>query len=175
VEEFERRRRLEALYAAHGNAVHAYAARRIGPASADDTVSEVFVVAWRRLEAIPEDGSLPWLLACARRVLANQRRSDRRLVALRSRLAGGVRQAGHEYEGSVGVVTEALGELRGRDREVLLLTAWEGLTPSEAAIVLGCTREAFNVRLHRARRRLEAVLARTEGQPPPTETMEAMS
>jgi len=38
----------------------------------------------------------------------------------------------------------ALNGLRERDREVLLLIAWEGLGPEEAAVVLGCSRGAAN-------------------------------
>ena len=37
-------------------------------------VAETFVVAWRRIAHVPIDGSLPWLYAVARRLLANQRR-----------------------------------------------------------------------------------------------------
>ena len=46
-------------------------------------------------------------------------------------------------------------------REALLLIAWEGLSVSEAAVVVGCSRGAFAVRLHRARRRLSVALAHT--------------
>jgi DNA-directed RNA polymerase specialized sigma24 family protein len=39
------------------------------------------------------------------------------------------------------------------DRELLLLVAWEGLTPAEAAAVLGISQVAARTRLHRARKR----------------------
>jgi DNA-directed RNA polymerase specialized sigma24 family protein len=64
--EIERRRRLERLFVEHSAAVRAYAARRVAQGVVDDVSSDVFVVAWRRLEDMPED-ALPWLLACARR------------------------------------------------------------------------------------------------------------
>jgi hypothetical protein len=64
MDEFERRLRLERLFSAHGAAVRAYARRRVDPASADDAVSDVFVIAWRRLDDVPDD-ALPWLLGCA--------------------------------------------------------------------------------------------------------------
>src|SRR5205823_10175575 len=79
--EGDRRRRLEQLFDEHAAAVRAYALRRIDSVSAEDTVSEVFVVACRRIDEVPSD-SLPWLLACARRVLANQHRGARRRLAL---------------------------------------------------------------------------------------------
>jgi DNA-directed RNA polymerase specialized sigma24 family protein len=56
-------------------------------------------------------------------------------------------------------VIEALSCLSELDQEALLLSAWDGLNSKEAAQVLGCTPVAFRLRLHRARRRFERVLA----------------
>lgn len=152
--------RLEALFAEHARAVRAYALRRCDPAVADDVVSDVFVVACRRLPEVPAD-ALPWLLACARRVLANHARGDRRRAALGARLAGAPPPAGPPPP-SDGALARALAELGERDRELLMLIAWEELEPARAARVLGCSRGALAVRLHRARHRLAAALAREE-------------
>ncbi len=46
------------------------------------------------------------------------------------------------------------------DREVLLLTGWYDLTGPQAAKALGCTRAAYALRLHRARKRFRAALER---------------
>ena len=174
MDELERRARLEALFAEHAAAVRAYAWRRIGPEVADDTVSEVFVVACRRLEDVPAD-ALPWLLACARRVLANQRRSARRRDALLDRLHEEPAPATAERAGGSGTLLSALASLREPDREVLLLVAWEGLDPARAAAALDCSRPAFAARLYRARRRLARALERAERgdspRPTPTEAM----
>lgn len=62
----DRRTRFDALFAAHFAAVQAYVVRRSGGAPVDDVLPETFLVAWRRLEAVPED-ALPWLLGVARR------------------------------------------------------------------------------------------------------------
>lgn len=159
----ERVRRVEALFAAHARAVRAYALRRIDPATADDIVSEVFVIAFRRLEEIP-DQPLPWLLATARRVLANHRRAEGRRNALTAQL--GVLHAGvwgEEPDGATELL-RALARLRENDREILLLVAWEDLDPAAAAAVLGCSRAAFAVRLHRARRRLAAAMGQTKSE-----------
>ena len=161
MDEPERRARLEALFAEHAAAVRAYAIRRIGPEAADDTVSEVFVVACRRLEHVPAD-ALPWLLACARRVLANQRRGARRRDALVDRLHGQPAPVLPQPNAAGSPLLTALAGLSQRDREVLLLIAWEGLDPARAAAALECSRAAFAVRLHRARRRLAAALDRAE-------------
>ena len=156
--EDDRRRRLESLFDEHAAAVRAYALRRIDPASADDTVSEVFVVACRRIDEIPSD-PLPWLLACARRVLANQYRGARRRLALTDRLSS----VSEGVVGSSGTdagerLLRALESLSEGDRELLMMIAWEGLEPARAAVALECSRATLAVRLHRARRRLAAAL-----------------
>lgn len=155
----DRHAQLERLFHAHAGAVRAYARRRTDPASADDVVMEVFVVACRRLDDVPEE-PLPWLLGCARRVLANQRRGARRRQALAGRMAaaGDWTAAGPatpaELPGTHQAVLIAVERLGERDREILHLHAWEGLEPPELATVLGCSAGAARVRLHRARRRL---------------------
>ncbi len=156
MEDAQRRSRLEGLFNAHAGAVRAYARRRVDPVAADDAVSEVFVIVWRRLEDVPED-ALPWLLGCARHVLEHQRRRSRRDLALLDRLAT-VGRPGSALAGDLGVA-QALAQLSARDREVLLLIAWEGLDPAQAARVLGCSRNALAVRLHRARKRFAGALS----------------
>ncbi|MDQ0596313.1 DNA-directed RNA polymerase specialized sigma24 family protein [Streptomyces canus] len=54
----------------------------------------------------------------------------------------------------------ALGTLGALDREVVLLWAWEGLTPREIAEVTGLTPNAVSIRLHRAKKKLAALLDR---------------
>jgi RNA polymerase sigma-70 factor (ECF subfamily) len=175
VSKLRRREHLEKLFVNHAAAVRAYALRRIDPATADETVSEVFMIAWRRLDDVPSD-PLPWLLACARRVLANQRRAGRRRVALQERLsqAGDVLDA-WEFDGVPDrSLARALGELSGDDRELLLLAAWDELEPEQMAQALGCSRRTLAVRLHRARRRLADSLQRIEHEEPSTTTMESL-
>jgi DNA-directed RNA polymerase specialized sigma24 family protein len=52
------------------------------------------------------------------------------------------------------------------DREVLLMTAWDGLSSREAATALGCSRAAAKVRLFRAKRRLRSELDKLEHAEP---------
>ena len=74
--EHERRQRFTALFASHSSDIVAYCGWRAASASdAQDAAAEVFLIAWRRLDALPEgDGARVWLYATARKVLANQRR-----------------------------------------------------------------------------------------------------
>jgi RNA polymerase sigma-70 factor (ECF subfamily) len=57
-----------------------------------------------------------------------------------------------------GVLAAAFNALKERDREVLRLVAWEGLSLADAATVLGCSGVACRVRYHRAKTRLAARL-----------------
>jgi RNA polymerase sigma-70 factor, ECF subfamily len=163
----DKRTRFEQLYRAHAGAVRAYAVRRApSEAVADDTVSDVFLVVWRRLDDVPGQ-PVPWLLAIARRSLANRRRSDRRAAALTDRLTSLRRPASTAPETGDRLL-DALATLPEPDRELLMLVAWEGLEPSEIAELLGVRPGTVAVRLHRARGRLAAALSRhdsTEAAP----------
>lgn len=161
--ETKRRRRFDALFAAYGADVVAYCSWRAGSgADAQDAVAEVFLTAWRRLDDVPDgDRTRVWLYATARRVIANQRRSLRRRAALHERLASeaaagpqGTQAPGEETT----IVHASLRRLRPREREVLLLAEWEGLSHAEIAEVLGCLTVTARGRLHRARRRFRAIV-----------------
>jgi RNA polymerase sigma-70 factor (ECF subfamily) len=152
--------RLEALFREHYEAVLAFARRRASLQVADDVAAETFAIAWRKAHEIPRD-PLPWLLGVARRVLSTQRRSAERRGRLRKRLSDTVEPV-QPVGGTDARLGAALDRLPERDREALLLVAWEGLTPHEAAAVVGMTPTGFSVRLHRARRRLRRALESEE-------------
>ena len=165
--EAERRRRFNALFAAYSSDIVAYCGWRAGANDAQDAVAEVFLIAWRRLDDLPDgDGARVWLYATARRVIANQRRSSRRRAALTERLsveaASAPRDPSMDEEETL--VYEALHRLAPRDREVLLLAEWEGLTPTQIASVVGCLTVTARGRLHRARRRFRAVYEELRGR-----------
>ena len=122
---------LESLFKLYSKRVRAFAIRRVGPDAADDVVSEVFGIAWKRRRNVPEP-ALPWLLRTAHHVVSHERRGlSRRLN---------------------------LSELSSTDAEILRLTAWEGLTPREIAVVLDLSDAAARTRLKRARQRAQQLL-----------------
>ena len=59
---------------------------------------------------------------------------------------------------------KAQASLGTRNREALMLVAWDGLEHRDAARVMGCGTGAFTVRVHRARRRLARTLRDEEQQ-----------
>jgi RNA polymerase sigma-70 factor (ECF subfamily) len=147
----------EALFAAHYHAVTRFAIRRVPQEAVHDVVSETFLTAWRRFEDLRGD-PLPWLLGIARRVSANQLRGNERRTALVERLGAEARSEAGGSDEMDGEMLKALAGLSERDREALMLVAWDGLTNRQGAAVVGCSATAFAVRLHRARARLKRAL-----------------
>ncbi|MGH2876982.1 MAG: RNA polymerase sigma factor [Solirubrobacteraceae bacterium] len=135
--------------------------RSVSPEDAADVLSETYLIAWRKLKQIPPgDQARLWLFGVARNVLrqgANRRRIADALVqrlAREIRIADEIQPAAPATERTSGALRAALATLPERDREILTLTAWEGLTPTEIAAVLGAPANLVRVRLHRARARL---------------------
>lgn len=142
----------------------AYALRRVPTeADAEDVVAEAFAVAWRRVDRLPEsDVARPWLLAIARRIVANQRRGSARRFRLGLRIRAEAPWSSTPPDVET-PATEALARLRPDDQELLRLLAWDGLSQAEAGIVLGISANAVAIRLHRARRRFADELSRVRG------------
>jgi len=154
------RERFERLYRENFRAVLRFAATLIDPERAKDVAAETFLVAWRRLGDVPAEPRA-WLLGVARKVIAGQFRSEMRRDALAIRLGVATHRGTPDPAVALADRDEALAAfttLGERDREVLRLATWDELSAAEAAYVLGVTKLAFTVRLHRARRRLERAL-----------------
>lgn len=143
------------MWRRHAGSIYSYAVRRVGRDAAEDVVADTFVVAWRHRDRRPQR-PLPWLYGVARRVIATRRRAERRRALLVRRVAGGATGVADPATGSV-EAEDALARLSRGDREVLLLSAWEGLAADEAAVMLGISPSAYRKRLSRARRRLETI------------------
>lgn len=165
------RRRFTEIYEENQAALAAYALRRATtPEDAADVVAETFAVAWRRIGQVPpgRDATL-WLFGTARRVLANQRRGERRRARLSLRLRAQPAQlqqmGAHERVGDLELAGVALQRLSAAQRDLLGLVAWEGLSTAELAAVLGCSHNAAKIRLHRARRALLGEMERIGGTP----------
>lgn len=158
--------RFRRLFAEHYPAVLSYARRRVPVDAAEDVAAETFTVAWRRLDRVPEDAVRPWLYGVARNVAANVQRGERRRTRLTAKLSSLAEPpVANPAEGPGAAVLSALGRLSSRDREILTLAAWEGLSPQQMSVALGCSANAASIRLHRARRRLAKELAGAGHEP----------
>jgi RNA polymerase sigma-70 factor (ECF subfamily) len=153
--------RFERVWQEHYAAVHAHAVRRVG-ARADEVCAEVFLIAWRRLDELPSD-ELPWLLAASRNVIGTAWRGDARRARLQDRLDAEPSLTGDPPgDGRDPELSTALERLDERDRELLLLVYWEGLTPSRAARAIGLAPATARTRLWRLRRKLRRELTGQE-------------
>jgi RNA polymerase sigma factor (sigma-70 family) len=156
---------LEEFYREHVEAVQRMVARRVDdPYLAADLTTDVFLAAVDSAESYRSELGPPraWLVGVTRNVLAmHVRRAVRESRALGR--ARGRRPLEQDYiqqaieridaERATRSTFEAVRGLEEGQRAVLELVL-DGLTPSEAAAVLGITSAAARVRLHRARRHL---------------------
>lgn len=154
-------RRFDELYEQHFRPVLAYCLRRSPAQDGYDAANEVFTIAWRRIEHVPlGEAARPWLFVVAKRVLYRRWRSAHRFRSLVGRAAaqGSAGQPDPEtvvvQRAELDGVLKAAADLSRKDREVLSLAAWEGLSHREIAEILGCSIDAVDQRLHRAKQRL---------------------
>lgn len=151
----------EQLFATTYDDLLRYAARRVGLAAASDVVAESFLTAWRRRDDYDRAAARLWLFGVARRVVANADRSALRAQRLSTRVIKSVTDEPDPAEAVVAHlrVAELIAQLPEAEAEALRLVAWDGFDPAEAAVVAGCSRATFRVRLFRARRHAAAMLA----------------
>jgi RNA polymerase sigma-70 factor, ECF subfamily len=153
-------RRFDELFREHRTAVLGFLVRRVHqPADAADLLADVFVVAWRRLDTVPDgERARLWLYGVAHNVLSNHRRGMRRREALAGELAAYLGRPGvvptDESMPDAVEVRAAIAALPSDDQTIVTLNAWEGLSSAEIARVVGMNPSTVRVRLHRARARL---------------------
>lgn len=152
----------EEAFEAEFASLHRYLRRRVGPSAADDLAAQTFATAfteWNRFES--SRPLRPWLYGIAANLVRHYWRAERRL--LRAYARTGVDPLLIDDDESIERVdadaqrralAAALAELRPRDRELLLLHAWAGLSDREIAAALSLPVGTVKSRLHRVRRRL---------------------
>jgi RNA polymerase sigma-70 factor (ECF subfamily) len=156
--------RFRAVYEATYDDLLRFAQRRVDRTHAEDVTAEVFLVAWRRLDDMPEriDDARPWLFGVARAAMLNHHRGERRRDALAVRVADVTATNGSpapdDESASRLDLAVAWGCLSPAEQEVIGLTVWEGLRSAQAGTVLGCSATAYRLRLVRARRSLRRYL-----------------
>ncbi|WP_231496040.1 RNA polymerase sigma factor [Cellulomonas sp. HZM] len=143
------------LVRTHATPLHRYLARRVDRSDVEDLAADVLAVAWRRRDEVPDGHELAWVYRTAGFVVANHRRKQRPV------LVADVPDEPDDDDPALRAVRDdevrtALAALSPRDRQIVLLHAWEGLTGEALAAVLGITRGGADAALSRARSRLAA-------------------
>ena len=156
------------LYERHARAVFRYLARRAGPPAAEDLISEVFIAALSassRVVGHDSGSALPWLYGIALNVLRRhlQKTGPTHEAASDPGVDWDAVDERLDAWAERGRLRAALSGLSDSDRELLLLMAWEGLTPTEAATALDISQTAARSRLHRARARAMRALQSQPG------------
>jgi len=124
------------------------------PADLDDLVEETLIVVWRRIDDVPQDAELAWMIGVARNVLSNARRSRNRRRAMEASLADPMSAPSAEsWVLASQAVRDAMESLSRSDRDILMMHSWEGMDGSSIAAVLSISESAANVRLSRAKAR----------------------
>ncbi|WP_284751824.1 RNA polymerase sigma factor [Arthrobacter sp. efr-133-R2A-120] len=153
--DLERKKRFLAAHAACHDRIYRYFRRRTeDPATAEDLCAEVFRIAWEKSR---DEGDLSVLVlfGVARNILRNHARSAIRSANLLVSLHGQRAEPSDDVESPV---REALAGLKPDEREVLLLTYWDGFTSKEISDLLNTSATAIRMRLHRARKELSHLL-----------------
>ncbi|MCP4082335.1 MAG: RNA polymerase sigma factor [Planctomycetaceae bacterium] len=148
-----------------GHSIQQLVARLMGwDTECEDVVQDIFIAAWEQLPRFRGEANLStWLYAIA----INQCRKYRRRQGRWRRFLGDLQQreankheiqAAPEAISDVAEIHRGLQALPQRDREAIVLCCLEDHPLEQAAEMLGIKKNALEVRLHRARKRLKTFL-----------------
>ncbi|MEO9324591.1 RNA polymerase sigma factor [Nocardioides sp. C4-1] len=157
---------LTELYDRHADRIYRHCFRLTADrAYAEDATGTVFLEVWRHRQRVRvHDGSaLPWLYGVATNVCRNLTRGRRRHLRAVARTPWPDLQPDHaervverlDNEQRMREVLAAVDRLPQRERDVLALVVWSGLSYDDAAAALDVPVGTVRSRLSRARRRLE--------------------
>lgn len=164
------------LFDRHFATIHRYLERRVGRDGADELAAEVFRIAFERrarFRALHES-ALPWLYGLATNLMLKRWRGERRHLRALARASNEWRDVLDDLENAdervaaqavSGRLLDALASLPDRDRDVLVLVAWEELSYEEIAAALDIPVGTVRSRLNRARRSLRELLTDIGNEP----------
>lgn len=147
----------ERLYAMYGRMVHGILLARVPRWQVDDLVQDVFVTAWRRLDALRDPGAFGgWLAMIARNRATDFHRQSVPTVELSD--AAPDRQPDADAPLDARRALAAIRSLPDAYRETLMLRLVEGMTGPEIAERTGLTPASVRVNLHRGMKLLREKL-----------------
>jgi RNA polymerase sigma-70 factor (ECF subfamily) len=146
-----------------------YVSSRVDKQYVDDVCSDVIAISWQKREKIPAltpeletDPLLPYLIVTARNLVRNLERKLRTQAKALPDLMQMQSSATLSTEPKDAPLIEALNRLKPKDKELILLLAWQELSISEIASITKTTKANVSVRLNRARARLSLILQELE-------------
>ncbi len=155
--------RFRSLYEEYYDPMRDYCLRRLPSDDTNDALAEIFMVAWRRLDTVPDgDQARLWLFGVARKVISTTRRGARRRVRLAAKAIaiGDSASLAVDTESLVvrrsqdAALMKAIATLKPDDQELVRLKAWEELSHTDIGEVLGISAHAVDMRLNRALRKV---------------------
>jgi RNA polymerase sigma factor (sigma-70 family) len=156
------------IFDRHGEEILGYAHARLGPDLAQDITAETFLAAFRRRDSYDTSraDARPWLYGIAVRLIGKHRRTEARYRRMLQSVPADRCTEDFGDRSAERVTAErlrprllgVLDALPARDRELLLLIAWAGLTYEETAQAMGLTVSAVRSRLNRIRVRTRTAL-----------------
>ncbi|MEV5823055.1 RNA polymerase sigma factor [Micromonospora haikouensis] len=166
------------LYDRHAASLYRYAHGRVGADVVDDVVSETFLIAFRRRHRydVSRLDARPWLFGILTKEISHHRRRERAHYRAMARcgLTDVLPDSAEQAVATAAAqalrvpLSRALSDLPARDRDVLLLIAWAGLSYEETAQAMSIPVGTVRSRLNRARRKVSNAL----GGDDPTRTLE---
>lgn len=159
-----------AIFETYYDRIYRYVLGMMGdPADAEDLTQETFLRAYHQRGSLREAGALvTWLYQIATHVCLDQLRQRTRRAPLESEVDPDEVDVADPHEPSLqkaleqtemsACVQRYIAGLPDNYRVVILLHDVHGLTGPEISAMLGLSLETVKIRLHRARRRLQAAL-----------------
>ena len=138
--------------------------RRVGSDDAPDLFGETLLIAWRRVEDLPEDATEArmWLFGLARGTLLNHARGQRRRLALVDKVRAHMPSRAVASPADEGdEVRDAMERLKPDLAEIVQLVHWDGFTLAETADIVGIPAATARSRYARAKDQLRASLGVT--------------
>jgi len=144
------------LYESNASRIFAFLCRSgLDRSDAEEVAAEVFLVAWRRIQDLPDSPEdRLWLYGVARNLAAKERGRRWRGTELVRRIAHNWSDQDDASDHQQSRLKSAIAMLPANERDVVQLIIWEQLSHDECARILGCSPNASRIRFHKAKQRL---------------------
>ena len=143
-----------ATFRQHLPEVSKFLVRRVARDEVDDLASEIFEIAWRKRSSFTQGSELAWLYRIGGYVIANHRRKEAKRGAWLPLLDTDASAPSAESLGIANVsIAQAWGALKPAERNILALSAFDGLSVNDLAVALEITPNTASQRLGRARKK----------------------